>query len=182
MKYYVLILLVSLMSCKNNSRKDSIKEGTKEIMKIKEEILTADDILKVHLYLKVQKDDIFEVYYTSDSVEEKFSAKRKIRKKIRGVFQKQNIVFELPINVLPYKFRIDFGQNKEQLPIEIDNIKLELNGEFIYIEQSLLESFFAFNQFIEYDSGRINIIEVNGKRDPFIISKALLIKKMQIEL
>lgn len=181
MKYYILILAICLISCKNDNNKET-KKDEQEIVDTKEAVVADENIFKIHLNLTVEKDDIFEVYYTSDSVEEKFSAKKKVRKKITGNSQVQEVVFELPVDVLPYNFRIDLGQNKELSSLMIHHIKLELNGEFIDIDQSLIKSFFAFNQFIEHENGHFSLKEVKGKWDPFMISKAVLIKKIEIEL
>lgn len=176
MKYYILILSICLISCKKG-----INQNEKKAVETKT-AATDKDIFKIHMNLTVQKDDIFEVYYTSESVEEKFSAKKKVRKKIKGALQSQSIVFELPVDVFPYNFRIDLGQNKQQETLIIHNINIELNGEVTSIDQSLIKSFFVLNKFVEYNNGQFNLKEIKGRWDPYLTSKAVLIKKIEIEL
>ena len=177
MKYYIFLITICLINCKNISK----EANANKIEETKTEVIDKE-IFKIHVDFTAQKDDIFEVYYTSESVEENFSANKKIRKKIGGSPQSQIVVFELPKDVFPFNFRIDLGQNKEQDFLILHNIKIELNGELISIDQSLIKSFFVMNKFIEYDNGQFNLKEFNGRWDPFIIHKAVLIKKIEIEL
>ena len=75
------------------------------------------------------------------------------------------------------------GENKQQEEIRIDQILLSYNNKQIIIAKDSIEFYFIANQFLKSDKmGSYKLITINDKRDPFIIAKALLIKKIELEL
>lgn len=150
--------------------------------KDKSEIMREEFTFNVQLNLKVVEDDFFEVFYTDLNSKEGFTETKKVRKKIIGKDSFQNIQFDLNKTSLS-KFRIDFGENKNQKDIILKNIIIKRNQDSIEIKNDVLHRFFQINKFLEWDKkGRLKIKEINKKRDPFIVSSSLLIKKIQLEL
>jgi len=179
MKRAVLFLVISVFfSCKNEDKKK-----VQETM-INEQVIEKDNIIKISINARFLEDDRFDLFYVADFPENNFNEKERLSKYLKGNDHFQSINFELPNGVFPYKFRIDLGnnENKHLTPIEIKTIMLEFNGNQILIENSELDHFFYANEFLERTDNGYLRKEVNGRYDPFILSKPLLDKKMEIEL
>ena len=84
---------------------------------------------------------------------------------------------------MPYNFRIDIGSNDNQKEIIIQSISIEYNNKNIIIDKESIHIFFDINEYIDYNKidGRVSVVEVNGRKDPFIIAKPILLKKIEIE-
>ncbi len=142
-----------------------------------------ENTFRIEIKAVTPLDDVFEVYYTDESPEENFSGKKKIRKKTNAGSDFQTIEFKLPKEKFPFKFRLDLGENKQQEEIRIDQILLSYNNKQIIIAKDSIQFYFIANQFLKSDKmGSYKLITINDKRDPFIIAKALLIKKIELEL
>ena len=136
----------------------------------------------VNIMVTAKMDDIFDMFYALDSLDEKFTESNKIRKVIKGTGEPELISFIVdPENVL--KFRIDLGRNLDQKSIVIDWIDISCNGKKIIIPGRMLEHFFIANRYLEF-SENVNTLNIERKgatKTPFITSSALLNKKMKIE-
>lgn len=165
--YTVLVLL--LFSCK---RGDSEKKNSSK-----------QDVFVISMKVKVLEDDVIEMFYKRKS-EKEFTEVKKIRNVVLGSKNFQNIEFLIDKSEFPFEFRIDLGQSKRQKDIIIEEIILGHKNNSIIIKKEFLSTFFSINKYLSLnsESGIFTINELNGRRDPFIISKALLIKKMEIEL
>lgn len=177
---FLLILLLSV-SC-NESKKQETNEqnGIKET---KSEVLK-DDILKVKLEFKATQDDKFELYYSENESSANFSPNDRLAQYVKASNEFQNVEFKLPKKVFPSNFRIDLGDNPimNESPVEIKSITLEWNGHLIVIDNSLLSSFFQPNAYLQPNEMGYSRTVIDGKYDPFLLAKPVLIKKMEIEL
>lgn len=138
----------------------------------------------ISLLMEIEKDDVLEVYYIDDPKKQAFQSDKKIRKKVLGNTQNQEIQFNLPDKIKLHKFRIDLGENRNQKNIKIQEIKIGHKENVISIKDSLIPYFFDINNYLDLNNknGDFKIQDKENKRDPFIISNATLIKKMKIEL
>lgn len=136
----------------------------------------------INVLVTAKTDDIFDMFYVLDSLDEKFAESKKIRKVIKGTGEQELISFLVnQENVL--KFRIDLGRNLDQKSIVIDRIDISCRGKNIMIPGNILEHFFIANRYLEFSekSNTLNIERKGGAKTPFITSSALLNKKMKIE-
>ena len=84
----------------------SCKDNKKEEVKV-------DKNFKVAFNAIVTKDDNFQIYYNEDG-SIAFEADKYIDVAVKGKNEPQEIVFDLPEDVIPQAFRFDIGSNKEQ--------------------------------------------------------------------
>ncbi len=140
------------------------------------------DSFKLSLYVKAEKEDFFDFFYVVDSITEKFSEDRKIRRKLKAGNTDEIIIFELK-DSCPLKFRIDLGRNLEQKSIELQQTIISCGGKSIVIPGSISEHFFIANRYLEFSKkgDTINFLRKGGSKTPFITSSALLNKKMKLE-
>jgi hypothetical protein len=115
-----LVLLTSIFSCKNEE-----KNNTKPEVAIEKK---NPNVFTVTLNAIVPEDDSFQVYYKNDA-ESIFDEKNSIFVEFKGSNQPQDIVFNLPEDVLPNYLRLDFGTNKQQKEITVNNFKIEVFGK-----------------------------------------------------
>ncbi|WP_282134860.1 hypothetical protein [Seonamhaeicola maritimus] len=181
----LLVFLVLTTTCKPKNKSESEKLNIKNEKAIdnKEKELK-NKVFEVEVLYKISKDDTFQVFYTSLNETENFSSNYTIKKKVLASNDFTSIKFQLPENVLPYKIRIDLGEKKEQGSIAIQGIKLRYSGNEINIQKELIPQFFLINEFLKYNhkTGIFKSSVINKSYDPFMISSALLNKKIDIEL
>ena len=177
-KFYIFIYLIIIACSSDQSGTD-----TTCLEKFRN-LDTNKNKSQIALRLKIEKDDVLEVYFINDPKELAFQANKKIRKKVRGSTEIQEVHFNLPNQIRPHKFRIDLGENNEQKNIRIDEIKILHNNNIISIKDSLIPYFFVINNYLKLkdSNGNFDIQEKEKKRDPFITSNATLNKKIKIEL
>jgi hypothetical protein len=134
----------------------------------------------VNVLVTAEMDDIFEMFYALDSLDEKFTESNKIRKVIKGTGEPELINFFVNReNVL--KFRIDLGRNLNQEGVNIHSIEIKSKSKFLIIKGDLLKYFFNENRFMRFmNNGEIQFTP-NRLKTPFMTSSALLNKKIKIE-
>lgn len=179
MKTLVLIFSIFLvLSCKNGNNTDikSIDSPIKTVVK--------DDILNITLHFKTSEDDAFELFFVDDHPDTSFSESKKLVRNIKGSDTYQVVTFSLPEQVFPYHLRLDIGDNstQQETPVEIKSIRFQLNANTFEIDGAIMDSFFQPNAFLEPSyNGYLRQIR-DGKYDPFLVAKPILIKKMELEL
>ncbi|MEB8328226.1 hypothetical protein OO009_02565 [Flavobacteriaceae bacterium KMM 6897] len=157
--------------------------GCKDINPNEKTIGVADSFM-ITLSIIVKKEDVIEIFYLDSKDDEiKFSEEKKIRKSVEGSNDVQTLSFKLPIEVLSNTFRVDLGNNMEQNTVSFKNIIFKSQQRELTIEGNEMEWFFTVNKYLKYKgNGEYQIIEIDGRVDPFIVSKAVLNKKLEIEL
>ena len=71
----------------------------------------------------------------------------------------------------------------EQKTVSFKKIILKSHQGELMVEGNEMEWFFTVNKYLKYKgNGQYQIIEIDGRADPFIISKPVLNKKLEIEL
>ncbi len=147
-----LLLSLTLLSCKDLSEKS-----------------TNENQIVVHVELKILKDDVLELYF-DDRESKVFSSKMSIRKKIKGDSSFQKVSFMLKDNAYPNRIRIDLGENREQLPIEIKEIALQYNKAIHVFSPQELETYFKANIYLDFNSIVATPKMLDGKYDPYLES------------
>ncbi|MEZ4857334.1 MAG: hypothetical protein R2781_00815 [Flavobacteriaceae bacterium] len=136
--------------------------------------------LEIRLKVQADKNDRVDLYYThsKDSV---FSEERKMNQTVTA-FKEESITFTLPKKNLS-SFRIDLSNNPLQEEIRLIACTIVYNGKKVLIDPELLSIFFTINEYLQYDSntGVFKISSIKGKKDPYITSKPLLIKRIEID-
>ena len=120
--FTVVILIATLFTgCKDNKSLDSLEVVNPEVK--------VDDTFKVTINALVKKNDSFSLYYSLDGTTD-FKIEP-LWLEFKGSETAQDIVFELPNEVIPTQIRLDFGLSKDQEPIVINYFKMNyLNNEF----------------------------------------------------
>ena len=168
-KTILLPMIISMLSCINE------KSTNNEIDK---------NTFIVSLNLKIVEDNIIDIFYIGESPDDQFNEEERVTLDVEGSSDYQLIKFNIPKGIIPYKFRIDLGKNinKHETQVDISSINIELNGKSIFIDSTLLDSFFQPNIYLERNyRGYLRKI-VDDKYDPFIFSKPVLNKKIELEL
>lgn len=157
--------------------------GCKNISSNEKMIDDADSFM-ITLSIIVKEKDVIEIFYINSKDEIRFSEEKKIRKSVEGTNDVQTISFKLPIEALSNSFRIDLGNNKKQnILVRIKNITFKSKQGELTIEGNEMEWFFTVNKYLMHKgNGQYQIIEMDGRADPFIVSKPILNKKLEIEL
>jgi len=166
MNRFALVLLIFLVGCKNIISKQSDYKESR---------------FKIILDIKVLKNDIFQVFYTTE-LSEKYSKKNRISKLIKSNSNYQKIIFEIPNNLIPKKIRIDFGEKRKSNIIKVKKITLIKSDKLFIINSDMIPYFFKPNIYIDYDIKEkiFTTKKINGKYDPYLNSASLLNKKLKI--
>jgi len=114
------LVLFCLISCKDEKANQPAAPAVTEYA----------DQFQFIMEITVEKDDTMHFYYTTDGTQN-FTEKNRIELKITGSTDPQNVVVNLPANVIPTAIRLDlgFGKNPDQSDIDFKRFKLSYNGE-----------------------------------------------------
>lgn len=178
-KVIYVFVVVLFFSCGNNKKKNETIDIDTPSTK---NVIQKDNILKIAFDIKVKEDDKFQLFYIDESPESKYNVDSRIVLPIQGSDEYQLIKFEFPPNILPYKFRVDVGENKNETLIKIRSVKLTLNNNTIEFDGATIDKFFQPNIYLNKAEDGYERKKVDGRYDPFFTSKAFLIKKMELEL
>ena len=119
-KFITLLVVFTtlLIGCKNEKSVDNLNVVTPELI---------DNTFKVTLNVIVKKNDDFSLFYTEDgSIDFKGNP---IWQNVKGSDNAQDVVFNLPENVIPTQLRLDFGMKKDQEDIILKSVKFEYLGK-----------------------------------------------------
>lgn len=162
MKRIILIISLSILSCKgesSSSQKDEIKTKI-------------NPYLTVILKAEVSEDDVFEVFFSEEIINQ-YHPDDKIRTNVKGSSGVQDIVFELPEKIYPMKLRIDVGSKEFETPVKLNEVILTTGANVKSFSGEELNTFFKPNKYIEIDNTLSNTYNrklVDGVYDPFFVS------------
>lgn len=154
----ILLLVTTLFGCKNdsNNEKSNVENNQTEVSKN----------FKITLNVVVKKDDNFQVYYTEKSSND-FNEKESVWVEVKGSENAQDVVFNIPEDVIPTMFRLDFGVNEKQEDIKLNGVNIEYLGKSFKSEIPLLANYFRAAEastLIDFKTGIIKAIVKDGKR------------------
>lgn len=173
---FAFTILFTSFSCKDKKETESINVQTEKIEKKSESFFT------VEIDAIVSFDDVFELYY-KDYDAEKYTWKAMKTKKVLAKGTTQKIIFKLPEKFFPSSIRIDFGKNKEAEDMILKSIQMSYEDFKIIMNQQEIASFFVANNYMDYDknTGVIQFNALNGKFDPYMDSRPVFKKKLELE-
>lgn len=153
----VLVLVISLIGCKNESNGEKI--GTD---KTQPEVTKN---FKVTLNVLVKKDDNFQVYYTEKTSSD-FNEKESVWVEVKGSENPQDVVFNIPENVLPTMFRLDLGVSDKQEDIKLNGVNIQYLDKSFKSDVPLLVNYFRPLDSTQVDikKGLIKATFKDGKR------------------
>lgn len=166
MKKNSLILLIAIMtmlsSC-NSDKKNNTNESHNNDKENKE--------LELIVEFKSSVNDRFKVYYTvAPNVE--ITGEYILTNYTFGSDNVQKTIFKFPVGALPYKLRLDVGENQSVDKISIKNISIKYKDKYINGDNGNYMPYWSLNESIKYDENNFiyNILPVNGKKGPVLIA------------
>jgi hypothetical protein len=175
----------SLVEVLNNMHLNSINKKNVSLINDEFNIVDSDEVERIIIRGEFKSDDLVEIYYAENSLEE-FSSEKKITSKINGKDVIQDVVFLLPEKTYPIKVRLDISDNRDQKGIEIESFHFIIGKDKLEILQKDFGSYFVANNYINFNpnNGKFDCkyIEENGNKNynPYFVSTPKLIKKLQI--
>lgn len=137
------------------------------------------DFYSVEMDVVFTKNDNIQVFYLLKGSD--WNDGNSISKPIYASNQMQKMVFDLPKNITPENFRIDFGFNSTQTNITIKNITIKYKNQIIDGDLGNFSKYFTSNPFISWDPDYFGykLNKINDEYDPFMIGNDLLISKLK---
>lgn len=138
---FIVITLVTLISCKNESNKDDSKNDSISNVNIDK------DLLKISFDLIVKENDNMHLYYTQDGTIN-FDEKNSIWSEVKGNENIQTVTFKLPKDVLPTHLRVDlgYGKNEKQSDVNLKNFKIEYLDKKFEAKDTMIFNYFYENK------------------------------------
>lgn len=129
----ILILSLSIFSCKNKSEENAVPKN--------------NNGFNVAFDLIAKKDDNFHIYYTEDNTIN-FTEEKSLWLPFKGSDAEQEVRFILPEEVIPTNLRVDFGYgvNKEQSDIVLKKFKMKYFDKTFEVKDSLIFYYFYPNK------------------------------------
>jgi hypothetical protein len=170
-----LILLLAFTSCKKEDNKNEVKPI---------EVETNKNNFQVTLTATVKADDNFQLYYSQDEYAVPYKEENSVWVAVKEQDNPQDIVFNLPEDVIPSYIRIDFGTNEQQKEIIVKNFKMKYYSKSFEAKDSLFFNYFIPNDCIKLvdkkNSTIQNIKSQEGTYDPLFYSEKALYDQIQL--
>ncbi|GAA3723283.1 MULTISPECIES: hypothetical protein [Flavobacterium] len=170
-----LILFVTFTSCKKEANKDEVKPAEVEVK---------NNNFQVTLSAIVKADDNFQLYYSQDAYEVPYKEENSVWTAVKANENQQDIVFNLPEDVIPNYIRIDFGTNEAQKEIVIKNFRMKYYSKSFEAKDSLFFNYFIPNDCIKILDKKNSTIQnfktKEGKYDPLFYSEKALYDQIQL--
>ena len=170
---FLLAFIFILFSCKKENKKETTPEVSTET--VKEE----QGNFELAVNGIIEMDDTFRLYYLLGE-EKEITKENSISLDIMGSTDPQTMLFKLPIDELPTRLIIKYGNESKSQKIQFENILISFEGSELSIKGDRFIQFFSPNEFITYD--RENAIAtstaINGDYKPTFYSRAVLEQKI----
>ena len=178
---YLILFTIVVISC--DKKEQSVFEDqntTTEDTVVQEEIIQEPSVFNVSFDIVVPEYTELQLFYTVDE-DTNFNEKNSKKKKIKGSADFQQVNFGLPRHAT--SIRLDLGQNEKNTNFKIQNFKFEANGYEYQIKENALNQF-SGNEYVKINESdnSIQAHQINGKYDPFIVSKKELNTQLQDSL
>ncbi|MEO8534330.1 MAG: hypothetical protein ABI441_11285 [Flavobacterium sp.] len=170
-----LIFLLASVSCKKEADKKEVKST---------EVETKKNNFQVTLTATVNTDDNFQLYYSQDEYEVPFKEENSVWVAVKANDNPQDLVFNLPEDVIPNYIRIDFGTNEGQKEITIKNFKMKYYSKSFEAKDSLFFNYFIPNDCVKVLDKKNSVIQNiksnDNKYDPLFYSEKALYDQIQL--
>jgi len=100
-----------------------------------------DNLFRVSLDLLIQQDDTLHLYYTEDGTIN-FKEESSVWLTVKGNPASQKVTFELPKDVYPTQFRMDFGINNKNEEIILNAVTFDYKGNKLMLSDSNIFKYF----------------------------------------
>lgn len=166
----IIIIAIVLFSCKDDKNKINKEELNSKI--------EANNFFKVSLDLVVLKDDNFHLYYTEDGTVN-FNEKQSIWVPINGSEKVQEVVYNLPEDVVPTHIRLDFGfgKNEAQSDVVIKSFKMNYFDKNFQVNDAKVFDYFSPNELstiIDKPTSSLKRVKKDQETGPSLYPQILL--------
>lgn len=171
-----LILVVAIISCKEEKAKPNISEP----LKVENELENNnEDYFTLRINAIVEYDDNFTLYYLEED-EKDITNENSVELNVFGGASPQDLSFRLKENVLPTKLILKYGNEQKQQKIQFVEAEISYEGEKIEMDAYKFYQFFIPNEYIGYDQNNHTAIskEKNGQYNPVFFSRKVLEDKL----
>lgn len=161
--FIATIALISLTSCKND--KSEVAEPKAPV-----------ETFKVGIDLVIKKDDSLQLYYKDASMTD-WVFNKCVTKTVKGSENPQEVVFDLPEDVLPTELRFDMGSNKAQDEVQIKSFRMKYFEKTFVAKDTLFFQYFYPNEQIDYNRAKAiakPIVKEGTTYDPIFMSRQVL--------
>jgi hypothetical protein len=153
----ILLLITTIFGCKDEKSVDNLEIVKPDVI---------DNSFKLSLDVIVKENDDFSLFYTEDGSTD-FTKIEPIWISVKGSESSQKVIYSLPEDVIPTQLRLDFGINKNQKDIVLNNVSMNYKGKTKTIGCPNLVSFFRADDSkctFDHVTGKIVAKIVDGKR------------------
>lgn len=172
--FTILVLSLSFVSCKNEKTEDNSTTTAP--------IVSKDSPFTVKINAVILKDDIFNIYYNEDG-KDVYLPEQVVIIETKGKDVAQDIVFELPKDIMPMNLRFDLGANKEQKSIKINSFQMDYLGKsFATKNPAEFIKYFSPNPQIVFDAATSSaniVIDNTVMYDPIFFATPELKKEIE---
>lgn len=155
----IVLTAVLFAGCKNEKEKDGEDKasGTPDA--------TVVENFRVTLNVVAKKNDDFQVYFIENASED-FTEEKSQWTNFKGSENAQDVVINLPPQIVPSSLRIDLGLNAEQEDIKLNTITMEYYGKTFTVKASDIGKYFNLLEPTKVDlaTGMVNAKDKDGKR------------------
>jgi hypothetical protein len=145
-KLLLLLSLIIFSSCKDDKKTE--EETNNESVK--------NDFFSVELDVINLLEDNFALYYTEDNTIN-FDSDKAVWSGVKSLSESQKVTFKLSEELIPTDIRLDFGLNKEQKEVILENVKMDYYGKSFQFKGSDFLNYYRPN-----DSIKTEIDQVKG--------------------
>lgn len=154
--FIALITSIVFFSCKEEEK--VIQNDVPEI--------SQNEFFTVELDVVNTLEDNFAVYYTEDNTIN-FDSDRTIWSGVKGQSESQKVSFKFSEEIVPTDIRLDFGMNKSQKEVVLENLKMDYYGKSFEVRGSDFLNYYRPNDSIKTEidntKGTIKFLQ-NPKR------------------
>ena len=171
------------ISVLNKLNRSSLQNKKVELVEDLYNLSLEDNKLRVVISGLFKSDDLVQLYYTMDSIEN-FHPELILEKRVKGSNRYQDLVFTLPEGEMLAKVRIDISDNKLQEKIIINKVSFLIDDSRLEIDKVDLGLYFIANNYIDFNTAtggfKCKIIKEEGleKYNPYFVSSAKLVEEL----
>lgn len=167
-----LLIGATLVSCKDDKKADAENQ--------KEEAPTYSIILNA----TVKQNDNLQLFFKETTDENtQFSEENSVRVDVIGSEQPQDIEFKLPVDAVANQLRLDFGMNKDQKDIVVNNFTMKFKDKsFTLSSADFFEYFIPDSTSVSIDKAAKKVMPKatkEGAFDPKMFSGTMLADKIK---
>lgn len=148
MKKLLLILLVTVLACKNAIKENEAKESTTQAQEVKKELV-------VKIKFKTNKEDLFKIMLNNIAVDEFQKKNIVIRETVPQTSSFENITANFGENNISNNIHINLG--KETKRLELNTIEFTYGENVLVITKDNFNKYLRLNKFAEFNQDDFSI-------------------------